>query len=199
MCMNMKMKKMIREGIGLFLLYSFITLCLFLATDRIERLDQVEGDFRNTNTSVSISVNSKVLSEVQEKFATVDFDSIETISFEKLKSEYYYVKYNEEKIDNSISEAVWKKYSKIGDIEDNIKLKLLKANYQDGIVSLRYKNNISQYIPSMQLAAIFTEQLISDGYKEVLNSSSKAIYENEDYKIIIMDEFDYLIIVMVRL
>lgn len=154
---------------------------------------------KSTNTSVSISVNSKVLSEVQEKFATVDFDSIETISFEKLKSEYYYVKYNEEKIDNSISEAVWKKYSKIGDIEDNIKLKLLKANYQDGIVSLRYKNNISQYIPSMQLAAIFTEQLISDGYKEVLNSSSKAIYENEDYKIIIMDEFDYLIIVMVRL
>ena len=154
---------------------------------------------KSTNTSVSISVNSKVLSEVQEKFATVDFDSIETISFEKLKSEYYYVKYNEEKIDNSISEAVWKKYSKIGDIEDNIKLKLLKANYQDGIVSLRYKNNISQYIPSMQLAAIFTEQLISDGYKEVLNSSSKAIYENEDYKIIIMDEFDYLIVVMVRL
>lgn len=56
MCMNMKMNKMIREGIGLFLLYSFITLCLFLATDRIERLDQVEGDFRNTNTSVSINL-----------------------------------------------------------------------------------------------------------------------------------------------
>lgn len=56
MCMNMKMKKIIREGIGLFLLYSFITLCLFLATDRIERLDQVEGDFRNTNTSVSINL-----------------------------------------------------------------------------------------------------------------------------------------------
>lgn len=54
--MNMKMKKIIREGIGLFLLYSFITLCLFLATDRIERLDQVEGDFRNTNTSVSINL-----------------------------------------------------------------------------------------------------------------------------------------------
>ena len=54
--MNMKMKKMIREGIGFFLLYSFITLCLFLATDSIERLDQVEGDFRNTNTSVSINL-----------------------------------------------------------------------------------------------------------------------------------------------
>lgn len=154
---------------------------------------------KSVNTSVSISVNSKVLSEIQEKFNTVDFNSIETISFETLKSEYYYVKYNEEKVDNSISSGIWKKYSKIGNIEDNIKLKLVKASYEDGIVSLRYKNNISQYIPSMQLAAIFQEQLISDGYREVLNSSSKAIYENDDYKIIIMDEFNYLIVVMVRL
>lgn len=51
----MKMKKAVREGIGLFLLYSFITLCLLLATDRIERLDQVEGNFRNTNASVYVN------------------------------------------------------------------------------------------------------------------------------------------------
>ncbi len=56
MCMNMnlKMKKIVKEGLGLFLLYSFITLCLFMATERINRLDQVEGDFRNTNHSVSV-------------------------------------------------------------------------------------------------------------------------------------------------
>ena len=51
----------------------------------------------------------------------------------------------------------------------------------------------------MQLAITFKEQLLEDGYKEVLNSSTKCIYENEEYKIIIMDEFDYLIIVMVKL
>ena len=55
MYMNMKMKKMLKEGLWLFLLYSFITLCLLLATDRIERLDQVEGNFRNTNASVSVN------------------------------------------------------------------------------------------------------------------------------------------------
>lgn len=54
--MNMKMKKMLKEGLWLFLLYSFITLCLFLATDRIQRLDQVSDDFRNANSSVSLNL-----------------------------------------------------------------------------------------------------------------------------------------------
>lgn len=55
MNMNLKMKKIVKEGLGLFLLYSFITLCLFLATDRIERLDKMGDDFRNTNSSVSFN------------------------------------------------------------------------------------------------------------------------------------------------
>ncbi len=49
----MKIKQMAKEGFYLFLLYSLITLCLFLATDRIERLDKMGDDFRNTNSSVS--------------------------------------------------------------------------------------------------------------------------------------------------
>ncbi|HIT23445.1 MAG TPA: hypothetical protein IAD45_03405 [Candidatus Faecimonas intestinavium] len=53
--MNIKMKKIVKEGLWLFLLYTFITLCLLLATDRIERLEQLEGDFRNTNSSVSVN------------------------------------------------------------------------------------------------------------------------------------------------
>ncbi len=57
MYMNMKMKKMVKEGLWIFLLYSFITLCLFLATDRIERLDQNEN-FRNTNQSVSVFLDN---------------------------------------------------------------------------------------------------------------------------------------------
>lgn len=54
--MNIRMKKFVKEGLFLFLLYSLITLCLFFATDRIERLDQMEGEFRNTNSSVSINL-----------------------------------------------------------------------------------------------------------------------------------------------
>ena len=55
--MCMKIKKIVREGLGLFLLYSFITLCLFLATERIERLDTNDSDLRNGNMSVSINLS----------------------------------------------------------------------------------------------------------------------------------------------
>ncbi len=154
---------------------------------------------KSTNTSISMAINSEVLKEVKEKFDNIDFDSIQTISFEKLKEDYYYLKYNNENVINTIPKRIWKKYSKIGDIENNIKLELVKANYDDGVVSLRYKNKISNYISGIQLAVSYKEQLINDGYEEVFSSNSKCIYENKKYQIIIMDEFDYLIVVMVKL
>lgn len=154
---------------------------------------------KSTNTSISIAMNSEVLKEIQNKFKSLSFDKIETISFNELKEKYYYVKYNSENIKNSIPKSKWKTYSKIGNIEDTIKLELIKASYKDEIVSLRYKNSISQYINSMQLATDFKSKLISDGYEQVVNSSSKSIYKNKKYQVIIMDEFDYLIVVMVKL
>lgn len=153
---------------------------------------------KQVNSSISISINSEILKEVQDKFNNIAFETIETISFEKLKEEFYYIKYNEEIIKNEIPSNKWKKYSKIGNVEENIKLELLKANYEDGIISLRYKNSISEYISGMQLASSFKEELIKEGFKEILNGSTKCIYENNKYKIVIMDEFDYLIVVMVK-
>ena len=154
---------------------------------------------KSINSNISMAINLDVIKEIQDKFNYIEFESIKTISFEDLKNEYYYTKYNEENVVNSISKSKWNKYKKIGNIEETIKLELVKASYKDGIVSLRYKNNISNYISSMQLSVSFKEQLIKDGYEEKMNSSSKCIYENKNYQIIIMDEFDYLIIVMVKL
>ena len=154
---------------------------------------------KSINSNISMAINLDVIKEIQDKFNYIEFESIKTISFEDLKNEYYYTKYNEENVVNSISKSKWNKYKKIGNIEETIKLELVKASYKDDIVSLRYKNNISNYISSMQLSVSFKEQLIKDGYEEKMNSSSKCIYENKNYQIIIMDEFDYLIIVMVKL
>ena len=152
---------------------------------------------KTTNSSISIAVNSAVLKEIQDKFNGLD--NIDSITFEELKEKYYYEKINNENIKNSIPKYKWRKYSKIGNIENTIKMELVKASYKDGIVSLRYKNNISDYISSMQLAASFKEQLVKDGYKEITNNPTKTIYKNNKYQVIIMDEFDYLIIVMVKL
>ena len=152
---------------------------------------------KTTNSSISTAINSAVLKEIQDKFNGLD--NIESITFEELKEKYYYEKINNENIKNSIPKNKWRKYSKIGNVENTIKMELVKASYKDGIVSLRYKNNISDYISSMQLAASFKEQLEKDGYKEITNNTTKTIYKNNKYQVIIMDEFDYLIIVMVKL
>lgn len=154
---------------------------------------------KQINTSISLAINSDVLKEAQKKFDDKDFDLIEAISFDKLKEQFYYVKYNDELVKNSIPNSKWKNYKKIGEVEKNIKLELVKASYEDGIVSLRYKNNISNYIGSMQFASTFMEQLLQEGYKEDLSSDKKCIYTNEKYQVIVMAEFNYLIIVMVRL
>lgn len=151
------------------------------------------------NTSVSLAIDVKALEEVKNKIGSKEFDSIKAVSFNELKEKYYYTNYNEEKIVNSISDTKWQTFKKIGDIENNIKLELVKASYDNNVVSLRYKNGISKYINSMQLASSFKEELINSGYRETLNSSTKCIYVSNDYKVMIMDEFDYLIIVMVKL
>lgn len=154
---------------------------------------------KQTSASISLSINSNALKEVYDKFKNIDFKKIETISFSKLKEKYYYIKYNEEVVKNDIPKSKWEQYSKIGKVEKNISLKLVKASYKDDIISLRYHNSISNYINSMQLASTYKEQLLKDNYKEILKGNKKCIYENKEYRVIIMSEFDYLIIVMVKL
>lgn len=154
---------------------------------------------KSINSSISMAVSSKILLEVQNKFKDVDFNTIKTISFEDLKNNFYYSKYNDEKIVKNIPKLKWNNFKKIGDIESNIKLELVKANYEDNIVSLRYKNNISDYLSSMNQAIMFTSKLVNDGYENILSTSKKSIYKNKKYKVIIRDEGDYLIIVMVKL
>ena len=154
---------------------------------------------KSLNSSISIAIKSDVLQELKNKFENLNFEDIDSISFNKLKEKYFYTNYENEKTINSIPKNIWKKYKKIGNIEDNIKLELIKANYDKNIISLRYKNSISDYINSMQLSLSYRDELIKEGFKEILKSNSKCIYQNESYKVVIMDQFDYLIIVMVKL
>ena len=153
---------------------------------------------KQVNSSVSMTINSNVLKEVQDKFNKISFDNIDVISFDKLK-ENYYVEYGKENVKNDIPKNKWEKYSKIGNIEKNINLELVKASYHDGIMSLRYHNGISDFVDNMQFAGAFKDQLISDGFEEKLSSSTKCVYTNNKYQVIIMSEFDYLIVVMVKL
>lgn len=167
-------------------------------------VDAINGNVIGMNTkientsSTSSAIDYTILQEAQEKFKNLEFETIETTTFDKLKEEYYYTKYNDEAIKNNIPKNQWKKYSKIGKIEENIKLKLVKANYKDGIISLRYENTVQDVITGMQYSSKFQKELLAQGYTEKLKTEEKSIYENEEYQIILMEEFDYLIILMVR-
>lgn len=153
---------------------------------------------KNMDTSLSMVTNIETLKAYNNKFSSIDYENIKSVSFDELK-EKYYIQYSEEKIANNIPEKKWKEYNKAENIEETINLRLVKSNYKDGIISLRYKNNVAQHIDSMQLIAQYRENLKTKGYNEKGVSDTKVIYENKKNKIIIMKDFDYLIIIMVKL
>lgn len=154
---------------------------------------------KSINSDIAMAIKVDALKEIKDKFSNINYDSIETVSFDELKEKYYYSKINDETITNNIPKKQWNDFKKVGNIEKNIHLQLLKASYDDGVVSLRYDNSVSKFLGNMQPVGSFITQLKKDDYKEILNSETKKIYQNSQYKVIIMNEFDYLIIVMVRL
>lgn len=151
------------------------------------------------NSSTSVSIPSEALKEVQDLFNNISFDSIKTVSFNKLKENYYYVKYAKELEKTNIPEHVWNRYKEIGNLDKTINMDIVKSSYKNKVLSLRYKNNAKEYIPTMQLVSSFTNKLKEQGYKKISESKTKVIYKNNKYQITIMEEFDYLIIVMVKL
>ena len=78
-------------------------------------------------------------------------------------------------------------------------MKLVKSSIKNNIISLRYENEISDYMDSMTLATSFKEKLVEEDFEEKLSSESKCIYKSKKYEVIIMKEFNYLIVVMVKL
>ena len=148
----------------------------------------------NSELSNASGINS--LKKLQQQLSTVKFSDISVTKVDDLKKQYYYKDDNIEEIKNSIPEKVWEKYKNIGKLEENIVLDLIKASYYDGIVSLRYHNNTS--IDNMVYQEAFAAQLEKEGYKKAASTSDKILYKKGTSKVIIMSEFDYLIILIVR-
>ena len=150
------------------------------------------------NTSISYVTSLNIISQYSKIFKEIDFEQIKSITFEELK-EKYYIRFNDEKRTNNIPNSIWNKFNKVENLEECIPLELIKASYIDNTICLKYKNEINEYIGSIQLAADYIENLLNNGYYEVSISSTKSIYENKKYRITIMQEFDYLIVIMSKL
>lgn len=151
------------------------------------------------NSTTSIAVSNKILNALKIKADKLDFENVNYVSFDKLKEKYFIKKSSKENVINNISSSKWKKISKIGNLKDSINLQLVKGFEDNNVVSLRYYNELSDYINSMQFANKFKSNLENNGYEKILNTDSKIIYSNKKYKVIIMEEFNYLIILVVKL
>ena len=183
--------------------YKFQNLMPLSKSDNGSPLFNTDGEVigintgESTNTSISYANYTDILKDLQNKLK--DNDKIDNISFDQLKEQYYYSKTNKEVVNNNIKKSIWDKYSKIGNIESTMHLPLIKANYSNGVLSLRYDNHVKNLLGSKQMSLAFVNELKKSGYEELLNTSEKRIYQNKSYKVILMDEFNYLIIVMVKL
>ena len=155
----------------------------------------------NTNNSlnndISIANSTDYIVELQDILNKEKFEDIKCISFSDFKERYYH-SYKEEKQVNEVSKKMWDKYKKIGDLENNVSLNLLKASYVDDILSLRYKNEANKSINTFYLTSNYENQLLKDGYELTYDNYSKRVYTNGNIEIIIKQYLDYLIIIMME-
>lgn len=93
-------------------------------------------------------------------------------------------------IDNSIT------FDAVGDYPTTIDLSLIKRQNYDQVVSLRYKNMTNVNLKPINTLSGFRSALENSGYKIKYESSSKFIYRNNNYQIIVNEFLDYLLILI---
>lgn len=151
------------------------------------------------NSGLSEAIPTKYLSDIKQLLKNQKFEEIQVVSFEELKDKYYYNKAKQENVNNKIDEKVWSKYKSIGDIENTIVLELTKASYYNGIISLRYRNPIINFMSNMDVVKPFVSKLEEQGYQKTYEKKDKLVYQGKDYKITIKNSMDSLIILMKKI
>lgn len=166
--------------------------------------------FNEYNEVVGINVGDKLYSElsyansvkyldnVQSKLLNTKYNKVTYTVIDKFKKKYY-IGYSDEMILKTVRAKDWDELNDIGMFEENISMELIKSSYKDGILSLRYKNTTSGMLDSIYLASPFTEKLIEQGYELTYYNKQKTIYKNENYQVILKDNFDYLIVLVMEI
>ena len=54
-------------------------------------------------------------------------------------------------------------------------------------------------LDSIYLASSFTEELIKQGYELTFYNDQKYIYKNDEYQVILKDNFNYLIVLIMEI
>lgn len=178
-------------------------LFMLTSSDVGSAIYNVNGEVVGFNTGevlysdLSIANSTDYLKKIQSLLIDINFSDINVSNIESFKDNYYNVS-NEEVISN-VSDNILDKYNSIGNYKDTIMLDLVKSSYKDNILSLRYKNNISNSLSSMYLVSDYVDNLLSNGYTEVLNKYNKKVLKNDKYKVVIKENMNYLIIIIMEI
>lgn len=159
-----------------------------------EVVGMMTGELVDVPTSLQVPYDALV--EAQNKFSTIDFSTIKAISFDELK-EGFYVKYEDLKVEDNLSESTWKEIDELTGIKSQINLKLVRANEDNGMVTLRYKNLFGDNSDTLAITSNFRALLVEKGFVEDYVSSTKIVYKKDNKRVIIMKDFEYVVIVMV--
>ena len=149
----------------------------------------------STNSELSYANSTNYLVKFQKILNNRNFSNISVTKLDDFKNNYY-KKIDKEKVYNDINDKTWNKYKKIGNIDKNITLRLLKANVKDGIVSLRYQNDVGNLLDSLYLVSNYTDELEKEGFKLLYKDDNKMVYKNKKYEIVIKNSLNYLIVIM---
>ena len=166
--------------------------------------------FNEYNEVVGFNVGDKLYSElsyansidylkkIQTKLVNTKFSDIKYVKLEQIKKEYY-VSVKDENRYNSVDTKKWNELKSIGNIDKNITMNLVKASYHDNILSLRYANDTNGVLDSIYLVSPFTEELLKQGFELTFYNDQKYIYKNDEYQVILKDNFNYLIVLIMEI
>ena len=165
--------------------------------------------FNNNGEVVGFVVSDQLHSELSYANSTDYLIDLQKIlmsqRFEEIKStplidfkDSYYLKYSDEKEYNNVPKKKWNKLSKIGNLNENVNLKLVKASYANHIMSLRYLANNSSSIDSLYFLVNFTNALDEEGFRLVKDEKDQKTYDNGDYKVVMKESYNYVVILIVE-
>lgn len=149
-------------------------------------------------SELSYANSTDYLKQLQNRLTGTKYRNISYTILDKFK-EKYYTNNSEEKKYFKVSDKIWDELNTIGNIKNNIEMELVKASYEDKILSLRYLNTTNGILDSIYMASPFTEELLTNGYKLTFYNDQKTIYENEQYRVILKDNFNYLIVLIMEI
>jgi len=149
------------------------------------------------NSDLSYGNSTDYLIKLQEILNNQRYEDITYTSLDnfKIKSE---LNIQEEKSIFNIPDHIWDNYKQIGKIEENIPLKIIKANYENNIISIRYKNNLQDTISNQYLLTNYIDELIEEGYEIKSNTYNKIVLKNNKYNIMIKSDMSYIVILIME-